>query len=57
MAQQSKTTTHGARRDVHAEITKTLIAQIEQGTLPWRKPWQAGQVIRPDRSPGPCGTM
>lgn len=53
MAKRSKSTTNGAQRDVHAAITKTIVAQLEQGTAPWRKPWQAGHpagsITRPLR--------
>ena len=28
-----------ARRDHYEELTNTIIAKLEQGVLPWRKPW------------------
>ena len=27
--------------DIYAEITNRLIAEMEKGIIPWRKPWQA----------------
>ena len=30
------------RRDVHAEITQSIVAQLEAGTVPWLQPWKAG---------------
>src|SRR5262249_1230991 len=45
-----------ARRDVHAEITSKIVAQLEQGVRPWMRPWSgkhaAGDVSRPLRSTG-----
>lgn len=29
------------RRDVYAEVTNTIVAQLEAGVGSWRKPWQA----------------
>lgn len=40
-------------RDVAAEITALIIARIEQGTLPWKRPWTLGNSGRPLRH---CGT-
>ena len=31
-----------ARRDIHAEITETILEQLRQGIRPWMKPWGAG---------------
>ncbi len=32
--------------DIYAEITNRIISQMEQGTIPWQKPWVAsGQAI------------
>ena len=31
-----------ARLDIHQHVTDTIIAQIEAGMLPWRKPWTGG---------------
>lgn len=33
------------RRDVHQQVTDTIIKQLEAGTVPWHKPWNGG----PDR--------
>lgn len=30
----------GPKRDVAQEITNLIIARIEAGTLPWRRPWK-----------------
>lgn len=27
-------------RDIHREVTETIISQLEKGTIPWRQPWQ-----------------
>lgn len=32
-------TTTAKFRDVHQEVTDTIIAQLEKGTIPWRQPW------------------
>jgi antirestriction protein ArdC len=31
-----------AKIDIHQHVTDTIIAQIEAGTPPWRKPWTGG---------------
>lgn len=31
-----------AKLDIHQHVTDTIIAQIEAGTPPWRKPWTGG---------------
>ncbi|PIL17854.1 hypothetical protein P775_22765 [Puniceibacterium antarcticum] len=31
-----------ARLDIHQHVTDTIIAQIEAGIPPWRKPWTGG---------------
>ncbi|WGF91051.1 ArdC family protein [Marinivivus vitaminiproducens] len=53
MAKRNKHGPASARRDVHAEITQTIVAQLEQGAAPWRQPWQAGHpagsITRPLR--------
>src|SRR6516225_5804681 len=28
-----------ARRDHYEELTNTIIAKLEEGVLPWRRPW------------------
>lgn len=40
-------------RDVAAEITALIIARIEAGTPPWKRPWTLGNSGRPLRH---CGT-
>lgn len=41
------------RQDIYARVTNTVIAQLEQGTRQWAKPWQgdhpAGSITRPLR--------
>ena len=32
------------RRDIHAEITETILGQLRQGIRPWMKPWGDGQT-------------
>ncbi len=32
-----------AKIDIHQHVTDTIIAQIEAGTPPWRKPWTGGK--------------
>ena len=33
--------TKRAKRDVHQEVTDTIIKALEEGTAPWVKPWNA----------------
>lgn len=44
------------RSDVYTRITERILAQLEQGTRPWAKPWSAehlaGRVTRPLRANG-----
>lgn len=37
---QEKTST---RRDIHQQVTDTIIQQLEKGVVPWHKPWNGGQ--------------
>ena len=30
--------------DIYAEITNRIIAEMEQGTIPWKKPWKISGV-------------
>jgi antirestriction protein ArdC len=30
------------RRDIHQQVTDSIIQQLEAGTVPWRKPWNGG---------------
>lgn len=34
----------GARRDVAADITAKILAALEKGVLPWRKPWEGART-------------
>ena len=36
MAYQAK----GDKRDIHAEVTATIVEMLEKGTAPWRKDWK-----------------
>ncbi len=29
-------------RDIHAEVTETILAQLRQGIRPWMRPWETG---------------
>ena len=31
-----------SKRDIHADITAQIIAALEAGTPPWRRPWGNG---------------
>lgn len=33
-----------ARRDVYAEVTEKVLAQLEAGVVPWRKPWTSASM-------------
>ena len=43
-----KSNTAVARRDHYQELTDTVVAALEAGTAPWRRPWD------PDRAGGPA---
>lgn len=34
------------RRDVYQDVTDTILAALEQGTVPWRKPWASAGLQR-----------
>jgi len=36
-----------ARRDIRLELANELVRRIEEGTAPWQKPWEAGQILPP----------
>ena len=38
------TDNNAARRDVAAEITAKILAELKQGVLPWRKPWDGART-------------
>ena len=50
------TRTTAARADIYTRITDSIITQLEQGTRPWAKPWNAehlaGRITRPLRANG-----
>jgi len=31
--------------DIYSEITNRIIAQMEEGSIPWRKPWGSGKAV------------
>lgn len=33
-----------SRRDIYAEITNAIVADLERGVRPWHKPWSAGNL-------------
>lgn len=39
------TTTKRERRDAYAEATNAILAALERGTIPWRKPWSATRGV------------
>jgi antirestriction protein ArdC len=45
---------NGARRDVAADITAKILADLDAGVLPWRKPWDGARtgVVLPRRASG-----
>lgn len=44
----------GARRDIAAEITAKILAELEVGVMPWRKPWDGARTgaVLPRRATG-----
>src|SRR5271166_2304455 len=42
------------RRDHYAEVTNQIIAALEAGTPPWRKPWESGRAGNPAM---PCNAV
>lgn len=45
------------RQDPHSRITDRILAELEQGTRPWLKPWSGGDLAasgqtRPLRASG-----
>ena len=50
------TQTTTPKADIYTRITETILAQLEQGTRPWAKPWNAehlaGRITRPLRAGG-----
>ena len=51
------TDARGNKRDIAQDITDLIIAKIEQGVLPWRRPWRTfGAGGRPLRAGGQAYT-
>ena len=52
----TKRTPSGERADIYTRITNAIVAQLETGTRPWAKPWNAehlaGRITRPLRANG-----
>ena len=50
------TTTTNTRTDICAEVTNRIVSELEKGTRPWFKPWNAehaaGRITRPLRHNG-----
>lgn len=48
--------TSSIREDVYTRVTDRIVADLEQGTRPWQKPWSAGnaggRIMRPVRANG-----
>lgn len=40
----TQTENNSARRDVATEITAKILAELKQGVLPWRKPWDGART-------------
>lgn len=45
-----------ARRDIAATINARLLASLEKGVMPWRRPWDSGRIglAPPRRANGDC---
>lgn len=56
MTRTPRTAQTEPRSDVYQRITDALVQQLEQGTRPWMKPWNAehlaGKITRPLRHNG-----
>jgi len=39
------------KRDIYTQVTDQIIAELERGVLPWRKPWSAGHPAGPVSRP------
>ncbi len=39
-----KDSSHPARRDVAADITAKILAELDAGVMPWRKPWDGART-------------
>ena len=51
-----RTSSTEPRADIYTRITESILAQLEQGTRPWLRPWNAehlaGRITRPLRASG-----
>src|SRR5689334_10307398 len=43
-AAKHSTTTTKQQRDILADVTASIIAALEAGTTPWRRPWKDGKA-------------
>lgn len=34
------------KQDPHSRITDRILAELEQGTRPWLKPWSGGDIAK-----------
>ena len=39
------------KRDIYSQVTDQIIAELESGVVPWRKPWSAGHPAGPVSRP------
>src|SRR3546814_2552878 len=46
---EANMTNRTARQDPHHRITDRILAELEQGTRPWLKPWSGGDMAASDR--------
>ena len=46
------TNTTNTKRDIYAEITDRIIAELEKGIIPWKKPWAARVAGKVSHSTG-----
>lgn len=47
MSKPKATATATERRDIYSEVTDTIVAALEQGTIPWHRPWSAAEQSLP----------
>ena len=50
-------TPQATRRDIHQQVTDTIIQQLESGTVPWHKPWNPGGNKSPNNNFTPSFTI
>jgi antirestriction protein ArdC len=51
MKRDAKKRRDASKPDIYAEITHRIVEQLEQGTRPWIKPWNAGHAAGPITRP------